>query len=150
MRRFIRGDIRHEKPGAGALRGERVMRVPERTSRHRQTSASYAAVQLISQFREPLDAVVQVCFPTGRQVAPVLGGGDPIVGKRRERVADAGQGNAQALRDFDDGDAAQNIAGVLALIAQGAGGLDEALRFVEMERRNRYSGALSDFANAEE
>ena len=132
------------------MRSERVMRVPERTSGHRQTSASYAAIQLISQFREALDAIVQVCFPAGRQVAPVLGRGDPIVGKCSERIADAGQGNAQALRDFDDGNAAQNIARVLALIAQGAGGLDDVLRFVKMERRNRYSGALSNFTDAEE
>jgi len=120
MSSFFRGDLRHEESRAGTLGGESVLRVPQRTSGHGEAAASDAAVQLVSKFRKALNAIIQVFLPAGRQVAPVLGGCGPIAGKRRECIMNAGQGNTEALRDFDDGDATQDIARILALIAQGA------------------------------
>ena len=72
-----------------------------------------------------------------------------MVGKRRERFANRGQWNSRTLGHFDDGDAAQHLPRISALIALISPAFDEALGFVEVEGRDGDSAARSDFAYCE-
>ena len=69
--------------------------------------------------------------------------------QRRQSLLDGLQGQARPLRYADDGNAAQDFAIVTALISGVAPALDQTLGFVEMEGRNRYSGALSNMSDGE-
>jgi len=95
------------------------------------------------------DAVVEVLAPAGGQFGPVLTGRDAVVGQCGEGLADACQWDAQALRHPDERDAPQRLAGVAALIAAGAAGMNEALALIEVQGRNGHSAAVRHLARRE-
>lgn len=53
------------------------------------------------------------------------------------------------MGDADEGDPAQGVAAVAALVAAGAAAVDEAFAFVEVQGRDGYSGAVGDLADGE-
>lgn len=53
------------------------------------------------------------------------------------------------MGDADEGDAAQGVSVVAALVARGAAAVDEALAFVEVQGGDGHSGALGDLADGE-
>ena len=63
------------------------------------------------------DAVVEVLAPAGRQPRPVLARRDAVGGQGGQRLADAGQRDAEPLRHPDERHAPQGLAGVAALVA---------------------------------
>src|SRR5690606_24467942 len=69
-----------------------------------------------------------------------LGQGIECGGDVRERDADL-------LRDANDGDAAQHVAAITALVASGAVRPDQPALLVEMQRRNRDAAASRHLAD---
>jgi hypothetical protein len=68
------------------------VRVDEHAPAQRQAPATDAVGEVVTQARELFDARVEVGVPPGREAVPVLGGGRPVAGQRRERGADAREG----------------------------------------------------------
>lgn len=95
------------------------------------------------------DAGVEFVAPLGRDRGPVRACGGAVLGELFQGLADAGQGQAYALGDADEGHTAQGVAVVAALVAGGAAAVDEALAFVEVQCRDGHSGALGHLADGE-
>jgi hypothetical protein len=64
-----------------------------------------------------------------------------------ERLADVVEGQADALRDTDERDAAQDVAVEATLTASGPGAVDQARRLVEANGRVRHAGARHHLAD---
>src|SRR3546814_12199406 len=80
-----------------------------------------------------------------------IGSGDSGVGGQgMESVPDGGKRNAGTLGDLDDGNGSKDTAPAPTLISIGSHAPDESLRFVEMQRRDRYACTLGHFADAQE
>src|SRR5690554_2744781 len=141
--------VRFEQSWPGPLLPELVARVAQGTGVDRQAAAADAVAEVVAQPAQAGDAVVQVRLPAGRQPAPVLGRRRAAVRQQRQRLADGLERNTGALRDLDDGDPAQHIPGIAALVARIAPALDEALGLVEMQRGNGDAAASGNFAHAQ-
>ena len=69
------------------------------------------------------------------------------VGQRRQRVADLLEREPDLLRDPDERDAPDHVAGVATLPAVGAGRVQQTLGLVEPQRGGRDAGALAQRAD---
>src|SRR3546814_10528843 len=80
-----------------------------------------------------------------------IGSGDyGVGGQGLEPVPDGGKRKAGTLGGLDDGNGSKDTAPVPTLISIGSHAPDESLRFVEMQRRDRYACTLGHFADAQE
>lgn len=109
--------VDHEAAGAGAGGGEFVVGVGQGARAQGQAAAADASGQVVAEADELGDAGVEFGAPLGRDRCPVGAGGGAVLGEAFEGLADAGQGDAHALGDADEGDAAQGVAVVAALVA---------------------------------
>ena len=139
----------HEAVGAGAGGGEFVVGVGQVARVQGQATAADAVGQVIAQTSELFDAGVEFVAPLGGDRGPVLAGGGAVVGQLVQGLTDAGQRDAHALGDADEGHPPQGVALVAALVAGRAATTDEALAFVEVQGRDGHSGAFGDLADGE-
>ena len=139
----------HESAWAGACCGEFVAGVGQCAGVQGQAAAADAAGEVVAQADELGDACVEFVAPALGDAGPVGAGGGAVVGEFLEGLADAGQGHADALGDADEGDPAQGVAAVAALVSAGAAAVDEALAFVEVQGGDGDSGAFGDLADGE-
>ena len=139
----------HEAAGSGAGGGEFVVGVGQGAGVQGQAAAADAPGQVIAQADGLGDAGVEFVAPLGRDRGPVRACGGAVLGELFQGLADAGQGQAYALGDADEGHTAQGVAVVAALVAGGAAAVDEALAFVEVQGGDGHSGALGDLADGE-
>lgn len=139
----------HEAAGSGARGGEFVVGVGQGAGVQGQAAAADAAGEVVAQADELGDARVEFVAPLFGDGGPVGAGGGAVVGEGFEGLADAGQGHADALGDADEGDPAQGVAAVAALVAAGAAAVDEPLAFVEVQGGDGDSGAFGDLADGE-
>lgn len=146
---FVAEAFDHEAAGSGAVLGELVVGVGEGAGAQGQAAASDAVAEVVAQAGELGDACVEFVAPLGGQVGPVGAGGCAVVGELVQGLADAGQGDAHALGDADEGDPAQGVAAVAALVSAGAAAVDEAFAFVEVQGRDGHAGAFGDLADGE-
>jgi hypothetical protein len=96
-----------------------------------ETAAADALGEMVAELSHQLDALVEVVAPALRDARPVLPGGRAVVGQQGQRLADAGERDAQALRGADEGDPAQGVTAVAALVAGGAAAVDQTLALLE-------------------
>src|SRR3546814_4729166 len=80
---------------------------------------------------------------------PIGSGDSGVGGQGLEPVPDGGKRNAGTLGDLDDGNGSKDTAPVPTLISIGSHAPDESLRFVEMQRRDRYACTLGNFRSEE-
>ncbi|EGJ78430.1 hypothetical protein STTU_5641 [Streptomyces sp. Tu6071] len=104
---------------------------------------------MVAQELEAADAVVQLGAPVLRETGPVLRGRGALLGQVGERLADRGEGDADALRGTDEGDPAEDVARVAALVAGGATARDEPLGLVEVERGDGGPAARGELSDGE-
>jgi NAD(P)H-dependent FMN reductase len=107
-----------------------------------QAAASDAVGEVVAQLLQTADSLIECVLPAARQAFPVAAGGHPTVGEVPQHRGDVGQRDAHPLGNADEGDDAQRVTAVAALVAAGAPAGDEALAFVEVQRRNRDAAAL--------
>src|SRR6266571_2867253 len=138
-----------EVVGSGAARGGFVVGVQEVALVDREAAATDARGESVAQALQRLDARVEVVSPAVREAFPVLAAGRAASGQARERRPDVGEGDARGSAGLDEGNPAQDGAVVAALVAVGAGGLDQALAFVEAQRRGRDAASLRHLADRE-
>ena len=138
-----------EELGAWSLGTEFVPRIAQWADTEREATAADTTIQLIAETGKPLNAIVEIGSPAGGEPLPVGGGRGALIRQRRQCLADLGQGNSGALRDFDDGDPAQHFTGIEALVAAIAPALDESLCLVEVQRGDGDAAALRDLADCE-
>src|SRR5690606_2800280 len=136
-----------EQPRPRAALGEDVARIAQRALPQRQTAAADAPTEIVAQLRELSDAVVELRLPPAREPLPILHGRRAVVRQLVERGLDLAERHACTLRDLDDRDAAQHVSREAALVAGVAPALDQPLRFVEMDRRDRNTAARRDLAD---
>ena len=128
---------------------ELVPGIAQRADTEREAAAADAAIELIAQAGEPGDSVVEVGAPVAGKPGPVAGVGSAVAGEGVEGCADIGKGNAGALRHLDEGDAAEDFAGVAPLVALVAPAMNEALSLVEVQRGDGDATAAGNFADGE-
>ena len=138
-----------QEPGAWASCGEGVVRIAEGAGVDGQAAAADALAQLVTQLVQSQDSAIEFLAPALRHDPPVFGSRKPAVRELSERFLDKRQRNADLLRDLDDGDPAQDGAEVATLIARGPQAPDEALAFVEVERRDRHAAPPGQLTDAE-
>ena len=83
------------------------------------------------------------------RLLPVALGRGAVVGERGQRLADLVEAEADLLGDADERDAPQRRPLVAALAARCAGGVDQALGFVEAQRGRGHAGAIGQRADAQ-
>src|SRR5512138_1222555 len=138
---------RIEQPRAAALRAQAVLRVAQGAVADRQTAAADAICEAIAQPRQARNAIIELRPPPPREPLPVLPCGRAAIRQRRKRRGDLLQRDAGALGDLDHSDPAQHVARIAAVVAAVAAAADQALRFVEMQRRDRDAAARRHLAH---
>ena len=78
---------------------------------------------MVAEAVELLDALVQFGAPGLGEAGPVLAGRGAFLGEFGEGLADRGQGDADPLCGTDEGDPAERVTVVAALVARGAAAL---------------------------
>ena len=130
--------------------GRGIAAVVERARTQREASATDARGQLVAQALEHRDLVVEPWSPRAGQSLPVGAVRCPLVGKRRERLADLLEGEADALGDAHEGDRAQRVAVEAPLPAVRPFGADQVLTLVVAQRRRGHPGPFRDFADGQQ
>src|SRR6185503_10062293 len=105
----------------------------------REAAAADAPGEAVAKPFEHGDLMVDAGTPRVRESLPVPRGWSAVLGEGRERLADLVEAQADLLRDPDERHPAQRVAGVAALAAVGSGRVDEALGFVEAQRRGGHA-----------
>src|SRR5690606_3206082 len=101
-----------------------------------EAAAADAVGEACAQLLQLGDPAVKSGGPPGRHLGPVFLTRCPALRQAGQRGADLGQRDANLLADADDGDAAQHVTIIAPLVAGGAVAADEALAFVEVQRRD--------------
>ena len=135
---------------AGAASCQRVVRVEEFAGLERQAAAADALVKLITQAPERLDALLEFVAPQARQARPVGAVRCTRIRQFGKCAGDALEADADALRTADEGNPAQHVAAILALVAAAAFGTDQSACLIEVQRRYRHAAAFGDGADREQ
>src|SRR5207237_1332800 len=122
-------------PGTGAALGRPVVGVEQAAELEREAAAPDAAVEPVAEPLEHRDLMVEAGAPRPREALPIVGVRGPVLGERGEGRPDFLEAQADLLRDADERDPSQGVAGIAPLTAGGTGGADQALGFVEAQRR---------------
>src|SRR5581483_4336198 len=134
---------------ARPLCGEHVAGVRQRATAQTQAAAADAVCEVVAQPLQVHDAVVEVLTPAGRQPRPVSACRHAVLRQRRQRFANFGQRDAEALRHPDERHPAKDVAGVAALVARRAPAGDQPLALVEVKRGDRDAAALGQITGSE-
>jgi hypothetical protein len=99
----------------------------------RQTPTTDAAIELTAKSLQQRDPSIQLHSPIYRKSLPVLGGGRATARQGINSLPNHGQWQAQALRNFNNRNAPENVSTVTALIPGAPPALDQTLRFIEVD-----------------
>jgi hypothetical protein len=132
--------------GSRSVGAERVVGIEERAGPQAQAATADAVGEIVAQSLKMQDPIVEVRTPSGGEPGPIPAAGNTIGGQRGQRVPDAGQRNPQPLRHLDERHPSQGVAGVAALITRRSTAGDQALSFVEVQRRDGDAGPGRKFA----
>src|SRR5690606_15800382 len=135
---------------AGAALGGAVVGVEHAADVEREAAAADAGVEVVAEALEERDALVEERAPAGGEPFPLARRGGAFLGEGGERGADVVEGEADTLRGLDEGEAAEDVATVAALVAGVAGGGDQTAVLVEAQRRGGEAGARGGLADREE
>src|SRR5690606_10274112 len=119
--------VSFEQDSAFAELAQTIARISEGAVGHRKTAAADAPVKLVTQLNKAAYAVSQHVSPTCGELSPVVHGGGSVGRELGQRRPDRRQRNAGALSHLDDGDAAQDVAGIATLVAIATPSLDQPL-----------------------
>src|SRR5688572_10299458 len=124
-----------ESAGAGALCAEGVAGIAQGANVEGETAAADAAGEVVAQLDEHLDPQFEVVVPATGQGLPVLPGRGSLLGQGVEGLPDRGERDADPLGGPHEGDPAQHLPGVAALVAGGAPAPDQPFALVEAKSR---------------
>src|SRR5690606_17936280 len=144
-----RADAGVDAAGARAFGAEAVVGVGEGAAVEGEAAAADAVGEVVAEPLELLDAVVELAAPGGRQVGPVVAGRGAAFRQFGEGRLDGLERYAEPLGEPDEGDPAEGVAGVTALVARRAPAADQALRLVEVQGRHGDAAALGELADGE-
>lgn len=144
------GLVAEPKPRARPEASRPVHRIQDRTALHRQTAATDAVHEALLESLKLGDALVDARSPPACEASPVLIRGDAVDGELVELCADLLQGEADALREDDERDAACGRARVAPVTRGVAAGVNQPARFVIPQRRRRDACTLGELPDGEE
>jgi len=147
--KWVFGSGLSEPAGPGALRSGCVGGVEQRASGQGQAPAAQALVERVLQGLELTNPGRDQLSPRPRQTAPVLLIRRAVSRQLGEEVLELLQGQPYPLPGGDEGQAAQDVAGVAALVARRAGCAHQTEPFVVPQRRRAETGAVGDFAHGQ-
>jgi len=104
---------------------------------------------LVAEASEAIDAIGEAITPVRGQAFPVVSGWGTALGKGIEGFANVREGDTRALGDFDQGDAAEDVPGVSAVVAFVTPTFNQPLRFVEMDGGDGDAAAGGDLADGQ-
>ena len=130
-----------EEPWPRTLFAKPVPWIAQRADAQREAAASDAAIELIAETDQPLDAVVEVCSPFAGELCPVISSRGASIGELKQRPANGFKWNAGALRRLNDSHAAQHFTRVAALVSLVAPAMEEPFGFVKMEGGDGHTAA---------
>lgn len=130
--------------------GGAVAGVGEAAVFEREAAAADATHEPSTEALELSDLFVDAGAPTGGKLGPVVAFRGVVVGKSVEFVGDFVETEADALREDDERDAAEDGARIAAMARARALGADEAAILIEAEGRGCDTAAASDLGDGEQ
>jgi hypothetical protein len=143
------GAVLGQEAGACPAFTEDVVRVGQDAAFQGEAAAADAVREVVAEAVELPDAFVQLRAPCLGEPGPVVPGGCAPLGELGERLADGGERDADALGGADEGDPAQGVTAVAALVARGAAAADQALGLVEVQGGDGGAAAGGELADRE-